>query len=284
MRSSASRSSSGTSSSETYERGGGGDVQRDVAGERDEVVVAGHEVGVAVDLDEHADLAVGVDVGLDRALGRLAPPSLAALAAPFTRSSSIGLVDVAARSPSSALLQSIIPAPVRSRRALTSLAVIVRRSSARLPPSGRPRRAASPRRRLGGRRSSVGDRRLGGACSGVGASAGSVRLGPRRASARLRARAGRLGRRLGRTASAAGASACGGPAASPPAASACWPRPGGALRPASSASRRACSSASRRARSSASRRACSSASARARSSSARNTARPSADDLADRAA
>ena len=57
----------GSSSSETYCVGRrGGDVQRDVAGERDEVVVAGDEVGVAVDLDEHADLAVGVDVGLRR--------------------------------------------------------------------------------------------------------------------------------------------------------------------------------------------------------------------------
>src|SRR3954451_10193609 len=35
----------------------GGDVQRDLAGERLEVLVAGHEVGVAVDLDEHAHLA-----------------------------------------------------------------------------------------------------------------------------------------------------------------------------------------------------------------------------------
>jgi hypothetical protein len=38
----------------------------------DEVVVARHEVRVAVDLHEHADLAVGVDVGLHGALGRLA--------------------------------------------------------------------------------------------------------------------------------------------------------------------------------------------------------------------
>src|SRR4051794_14239165 len=50
------------------ERSRGRDVQRDVAGEGHEVVGAGHEVGLAVDLDEHADLAVAVDVGLDRAL------------------------------------------------------------------------------------------------------------------------------------------------------------------------------------------------------------------------
>src|SRR5215208_3957561 len=57
----------------------GGDVQGDLAGERDEVVVAGHEVGVAVDLDEHADLAGAVDVGLDGALGRLAAAHLLGL-------------------------------------------------------------------------------------------------------------------------------------------------------------------------------------------------------------
>src|SRR3712207_7387968 len=49
----------------------------DVARERDEVLVAGHEVGVAVDLDEHTGAAVGVDVGLDGALARLAASQLA---------------------------------------------------------------------------------------------------------------------------------------------------------------------------------------------------------------
>src|SRR3954454_782769 len=57
-------------------RVGRGDVQRDVAGEGDEVVVAGDEVRVAVDLEEHADLAVGVDVGLHGALGGLAAGEL----------------------------------------------------------------------------------------------------------------------------------------------------------------------------------------------------------------
>src|SRR4051812_481565 len=60
---------------------GGGDVQREVLGELDEVVVLGDEVGVALDLDEHADLAGGVDVGLDGALGRLATGELADLVA-----------------------------------------------------------------------------------------------------------------------------------------------------------------------------------------------------------
>src|SRR3954447_7886235 len=58
------------------ERLGGGDVQRDVAGEGGEVLVARDEVGVAVELDEHADLAVGVDIGLHRALGGLAAGEL----------------------------------------------------------------------------------------------------------------------------------------------------------------------------------------------------------------
>src|SRR3954468_361121 len=77
-------------------RVGGGDVERDVAGEGREVVVARDEVGVAVDLDERADLAVGVDVGLHGALGGLAPGELggagdALLAQPRDRG-----VDVAA--------------------------------------------------------------------------------------------------------------------------------------------------------------------------------------------
>src|SRR5450759_1186718 len=48
----------------------GGELHRHVAGEADEVLVVGDEVGVAVDLDQHADLRARVDVGLDRALGR----------------------------------------------------------------------------------------------------------------------------------------------------------------------------------------------------------------------
>src|SRR5215210_6595979 len=77
-------------------RGGGGDVQRDLAGERREVLVAGDEVGVAVDLDEHPDLAVGVDVGLDRALGGLAAAHLERLVAEPDAQELGGRVDVAA--------------------------------------------------------------------------------------------------------------------------------------------------------------------------------------------
>src|SRR5918998_1822147 len=48
----------------------GGDVEGDLARELLEVLVAGHEVGLAVDLEQHADLAGGVDVALDDALRR----------------------------------------------------------------------------------------------------------------------------------------------------------------------------------------------------------------------
>src|SRR3954452_12538463 len=72
------------------------DVQGDVLRERDEVLVGGHEVGVAVDLDERAELAVGVDVGLDRALGRLAAGELADLVAHLDPDDLDGLVHVAA--------------------------------------------------------------------------------------------------------------------------------------------------------------------------------------------
>src|SRR3954451_2974177 len=47
-----------------------GDVRGDRAREGDEVLVAGDEVGLAVDLDDGADAVVVMDVGLDGALGR----------------------------------------------------------------------------------------------------------------------------------------------------------------------------------------------------------------------
>jgi hypothetical protein len=56
-----------------------GDLHRDVPGERDEVVVASDEVGLAVDLDQHADAAAAVDVRHDRALGGLAAGLLGGL-------------------------------------------------------------------------------------------------------------------------------------------------------------------------------------------------------------
>src|SRR5215207_123893 len=53
-------------------RRGSGDVQGEIACEGHEVLVARDEVGLAVDLHQHADLAVRVDVRLDGALARLA--------------------------------------------------------------------------------------------------------------------------------------------------------------------------------------------------------------------
>src|SRR3954452_18720327 len=72
------------------------DVQREVLGEVDEVLVLGDEVGVALDLDEHADLAGGVHVGLDRALRRLATRELADLVAHLDPQDLLGLGGIAA--------------------------------------------------------------------------------------------------------------------------------------------------------------------------------------------
>src|SRR3954468_15986469 len=74
----------------------GGDVQREVLREVDEVLVLGDEVGVALDLDEHADLAGGMHVGLDGALRRLAPGELADLVAHPDAQDLLGLGGVAA--------------------------------------------------------------------------------------------------------------------------------------------------------------------------------------------
>src|SRR3954451_3722420 len=74
----------------------GGYVQRHVARELLEVLVAGHEVGLAVDLDEHADLARGVYVALDHALRRRALAALGRLGLPLHAQDLDGLVDVPA--------------------------------------------------------------------------------------------------------------------------------------------------------------------------------------------
>ena len=99
----------------------GRDRLRDRGDEPGEVGALGDEVGVALELDEHADVAV--DDRLDRALRGLAVGELArALLRPFSRSQSAAF----SRSPSvasSAFLQSIIPAPVALRSLATSAAV-----------------------------------------------------------------------------------------------------------------------------------------------------------------
>src|SRR5215211_664991 len=73
------------------------DVQGHVLGEGDEVGVGGDEVGVAVDLDEHAHLAVGVDVALDGALAGLSVGELAELAAHLDAKDLDGLLRVPVR-------------------------------------------------------------------------------------------------------------------------------------------------------------------------------------------
>src|SRR5215213_2107397 len=75
----------------------GGDVQREVPREADEVLVASDEVRLAVDLDEHADLAVGVDVGLDGALGGRALAALLGLRGALHPQRLDRLLDVAVR-------------------------------------------------------------------------------------------------------------------------------------------------------------------------------------------
>ena len=68
----ASRTSSGMRSMSTYCGGEAGDLHGEVADELLELVGAGHEVGLAVDLDQHADAAAGVDVAGDEALAGVA--------------------------------------------------------------------------------------------------------------------------------------------------------------------------------------------------------------------
>ena len=56
-------------------------MHSDLARERDELVVAGDKVGVAVDLDEHSNCARCVDVGLHGPFGGFAVGELAELVA-----------------------------------------------------------------------------------------------------------------------------------------------------------------------------------------------------------
>src|SRR3954447_1895009 len=76
---------------------GGGHVQRHLPGEVLERLGAGHEVGLAVDLDQHADLAAGVDVARHHALGGGAPTALGGRGLPLDAQDLDRLVDVAAR-------------------------------------------------------------------------------------------------------------------------------------------------------------------------------------------
>ena len=76
------------------QRVGGHDVQRQVLGELFELFVAGHEIGLAVELDHGARLGVVVDVDFDAAgLGGAAGAKLGLLEAAFL-GEGFGLVDV----------------------------------------------------------------------------------------------------------------------------------------------------------------------------------------------
>ena len=66
----------GCRSTSTYSGGEAGDLHREVPDELLELVRAGDEVGLAVDLDQHADAAAGVDVAARRGpRGRRGRPS-----------------------------------------------------------------------------------------------------------------------------------------------------------------------------------------------------------------
>ena len=90
------------------------------ASRRGEVAALGHEVGVAVELDDGADVAVDDDV--DRTLGGLAVAELARLGEALGAQASRGRVRRRRRTPRGRCLQSIIPAPVALRSAAMSLA------------------------------------------------------------------------------------------------------------------------------------------------------------------
>src|SRR5207302_5369836 len=74
---------------------GGGDMEGDVARELHEPLVAGDEVGLAVDLDHRADLAARVYVALDGAFARLGPCPLGGLSLAAGAENLDRLLDVA---------------------------------------------------------------------------------------------------------------------------------------------------------------------------------------------
>ena len=72
------------------------DLHGEVAHELLEVLGAGHEVGLAVDLDQHADAAAGVDVGGDEPLACLAAGLLGGRCLVPLAQQDDGLLEVAA--------------------------------------------------------------------------------------------------------------------------------------------------------------------------------------------
>ena len=102
---------------------GGGDVHGDVVHQALEVVGAGHEIALAVDLHQHADLASGMDVAGHRPSLVARVAFLAAVATPFLRRMTMA----ASTSPLAsvrAFLQSIMGALVFSRSSFTCAAVM----------------------------------------------------------------------------------------------------------------------------------------------------------------
>ena len=91
----ASRSSAGMLACVDVQRGEAGDLDGEVADELLELVGASDEVGLAVDLDEHADAAARVDVARDEALAGVAARLLGRGGQALLAQQRDGLVEVA---------------------------------------------------------------------------------------------------------------------------------------------------------------------------------------------
>ena len=74
---------------------GSGDVKGDVFDESTEAFVFGHEIGLAIDLDENADLALKVNVGGDDAFFGRAGRLFAGASDPFGTQKRFGFVEIA---------------------------------------------------------------------------------------------------------------------------------------------------------------------------------------------
>src|SRR6185437_8715333 len=290
-----------------------GDLHGHIAGEADEVLVGGDEVGIAIDLDQDPHLGARVDIGLDGALGGGALPEILDLLALLQAQDLDRLLDVVlafgkrllaihhARASSVAQGLHVLGGDVGGAHEEVSSEVASWACSAGAS-GGEP--AATVAGSLAGASgvagagvSAAGGGGVaaggGGAASAgaAGAAGGGAAGGGGAASAGAAGRGGAAGGAAaggggaafagaadgdvdGAAWSAGGAEGVGGAAAAAWAAAAAACFSAASLAACASASRLTCSSASRRARSSASRLACSARSARAFSSSARNTAWP----------
>jgi hypothetical protein len=94
---------------------------RDVAHEALELVVLGYEIGFGINLDNGATVAA--DGNADEAFGGGPASLLGAAERPLARSQSTD-VSISPSFSARAFLQSIMPAPVRSRSSFTEAAVI----------------------------------------------------------------------------------------------------------------------------------------------------------------